>query len=150
MSDVTSLAPPYFVPKPIFFVVAQARIVIEEASDAPYPVVMVPLEVTHTALATDQVLDRIRAMRTPFSEMVVDLLTFFKDTYEEVFNFRDGPPVHDACAVAYVSRSVVPCEHEGRGVRPELLKNCLHFTSFCTLLHPGLIYSGCNTCAWTL
>jgi inosine-uridine nucleoside N-ribohydrolase len=48
----------------------QARIVTEEAADAPYPVVMVPLEVTHTALATTEVLTRIRAMGSPFADMV--------------------------------------------------------------------------------
>ena len=37
---------------------------------------------------------------------MVDLLTFFKDTYETVFNFKTGPPVHDACAIAFVSRCV--------------------------------------------
>ena len=48
----------------------QARIVTEEAADAAYPVVMVPLEVTHTALATAEVLARIRAMGSPFADMV--------------------------------------------------------------------------------
>ena len=48
----------------------QARIVTEEAADAAYPVVMVPLEVTHTALATAEVLARIRAMGSPCADMV--------------------------------------------------------------------------------
>jgi len=64
-------------------------------------VVMVPLEVTHTALATDKVLNRIKMMDSKFSTMIVDLLLFFKDTYKRVFDF-ESPPVHDACAVAYV------------------------------------------------
>merc|ERR1711865_681780 len=64
-------------------------------------VVMVPLEVTHTALATEHVLSRIKSLDTPFATLVVDLLTFFRDTYKRVFDF-DHPPVHDICAVAYV------------------------------------------------
>eukprot|EP00466_Bigelowiella_natans_P007188 jgi/Bigna1/40369/e_gw1.42.26.1 len=63
--------------------------------------IMVPLEVTHTALATEAVLKRIKDFNTPFGDMSVDLLTFFKDTYERVFGFKH-PPVHDPCAMAYV------------------------------------------------
>ena len=32
--------------------------------------------------------------------MIVDLLTFFKQTYTDVFGFP-APPLHDPCAVAY-------------------------------------------------
>merc|ERR1711865_1057703 len=64
-------------------------------------VVMVPLEVTHTALATAQVLGRISAFDSRFGSMIVELLTFFKDTYKRVFQM-DDPPVHDPCAVAYL------------------------------------------------
>ena len=69
---------------------------------------MVPLEVTHTALATSQVIERIRVGNSekelkgiPFRELIVDLLMFFADTYKRVFRF-DDPPLHDPCAVAYV------------------------------------------------
>jgi inosine-uridine nucleoside N-ribohydrolase len=64
-------------------------------------VVMVPLEVTHTALATEPVLERILRMNSPYASMVVDLLCFFKQTYLDVFNFA-SPPLHDPCAVAYI------------------------------------------------
>mmetsp|Transcript_24307 Transcript_24307/g.58659 ORF Transcript_24307/g.58659 Transcript_24307/m.58659 type:complete len:349 (+) Transcript_24307:428-1474(+) len=74
-----------------------AKIVFE--SDTK--VVMVPLEVTHTALATGSVLQQIKDIDSPFAKMSVDLLCFFKDTYKDVFDF-DDPPVHDPCAVAYV------------------------------------------------
>lgn len=68
---------------------------------------MVPLEVTHTALATPAVLDAVRGKEGPsgaasaFRAKMVDLLTFFGSTYKQVFGF-DSPPLHDACAVAYV------------------------------------------------
>lgn len=64
------------------------------------PLCMVPLEVTHTVLATTSILDRI-GFGTPFKATIRDLLTFFAKTYKEVFDF-DHPPVHDPCAVAYL------------------------------------------------
>lgn len=63
------------------------------------PITMVPLEVTHQALATDAVLSRIDALRTPVGEMAGELLRFFAATYERVFGFP-APAVHDPCAVA--------------------------------------------------
>lgn len=67
------------------------------------PVVMVPLEVTHTALATPMVLSDIatKCANSRFSTCMVELLTFFKDTYLRVFKF-ESPPVHDPCAVAWL------------------------------------------------
>src|SRR5438067_5882917 len=62
---------------------------------------MSPLEVTHQALATGEVLDRLRAANRPVANFVVDLLTFFGDTYRNVFGFP-APPLHDPCAVAAV------------------------------------------------
>lgn len=66
------------------------------------PVTMVPLEVTHTALVTGDVMRRIRSIGNPvFVQTVTELLHFFADTYSKVFKF-DMPPLHDPCAVAYV------------------------------------------------
>jgi purine nucleosidase len=59
------------------------------------------LNVTHQALATTAVLERITALGTPLAEVCVELLTFFGDTYREVFGF-EAPPVHDPVAVAHV------------------------------------------------
>eukprot|EP00854_Cymbomonas_tetramitiformis_P016395 gene16395-19460_t len=48
------------------------------------PVTMVPLEVTHTALVTPEVLGRIRsATSTPFRNLLGDLLIYFRDTYRK-------------------------------------------------------------------
>src|SRR6266566_4589160 len=65
------------------------------------PLTMSPLEVTHQALATGAVLDRLRAANRPVASFAADLLTFFSDTYRNVFGFP-APPVHDPCAVAAV------------------------------------------------
>jgi inosine-uridine nucleoside N-ribohydrolase len=65
-------------------------------------VTMVPLEVTHTALVSPDVLDFILSNRhTPFTNMMRDMMTFFAKTYQEVFGFA-SPPLHDPLAVAYV------------------------------------------------
>ena len=74
-----------------------AKIVFESA----VPLVMIPIEVTHTALATPSVIQRICAPRTPFLSLVREILLFFKDTNKSVFGF-DSPPLHDPTAVAYV------------------------------------------------
>lgn len=62
-------------------------------------VTMVPLEVTHLALATPEVMARIDALDTPVARMSATLLRYFADTYERVFGFP-APAVHDPCAVA--------------------------------------------------
>lgn len=65
-------------------------------------VVMVPLDVTHTALCTDDILGRIRSLgHTDVIEKSIELLTYFAKTYKTVFGF-DHPPLHDPCAVAFV------------------------------------------------
>jgi inosine-uridine nucleoside N-ribohydrolase len=65
------------------------------------PITLVPLEVTHRALATPEILDRIAALGTPVAAVAVDLMRYFAETYERVFGF-DAPAVHDPCAVAAV------------------------------------------------
>ena len=69
--------------------------------DSGVPITLVPLEVTHRALATDDVVRRIGALGTPVAEMSVALMRFFADTYRRVFRF-DAPAVHDPCAVAAI------------------------------------------------
>lgn len=65
-------------------------------------VTMCGLDVTHHALATPDVVERLRAMRTTVAGTAADLLRFFASTYDEVFGMPD-PPVHDPVAVAAVA-----------------------------------------------
>jgi inosine-uridine nucleoside N-ribohydrolase len=65
------------------------------------PITMSPLEVTHQALATDEVIGCLRAAHRTVADFAADLLIFFGDTYRNVFGFP-APPVHDPCAVAAV------------------------------------------------
>ncbi len=74
------------------------------------PVTMCGLNVTHQALATDAVLDRLRALGTPLADTVVLLLGFFRDRYREIWGLP-GAPLHDPVAVARViDPALVRCE----------------------------------------
>jgi purine nucleosidase len=76
---------------------------------AGWPVTMVGLDLTHQALATKEVVGRIGALGTPLAGTIVELMEFFRSTYDAVSGFV-APPVHDACAVARLIRpEVVEC-----------------------------------------
>jgi len=92
---------------------------------------MIPLNVTHTAIFTSAVHRRLLAgssstqapeegegaplhpeeglkymppPATSLRHMLSTLILFFARTYKETFNFVDGPPIHDALTIAYLSR----------------------------------------------
>jgi len=65
-----------------------------------------PLDLTHQALATPAVLERIAALGSPVARIAVQLMEFFRETYRRNAGF-DSPPVHDPCAVARVIDSQV-------------------------------------------
>ncbi|MCQ6561375.1 nucleoside hydrolase [Paenibacillus mendelii] len=88
------------------FVDAEAAKVVFESG---VPLTMFGLDLTHKALATPEIQERIQAIGNPVSGFVVELLQFFMHTYKEVFGF-DGAPIHDACCVAYcIDPSVFTC-----------------------------------------
>src|SRR5689334_7653552 len=74
-----------------------AHIVFNES----WPLTMVGLDVTHQALATPEVRERIAAIGAETSRIVGELLDFFGATYLSQQGFT-APPVHDPVAVAYV------------------------------------------------
>ena len=87
-----------------------AQIVINN----PIKTVMLPINVTHTAIVNQDIHAHLcsphrrvdDAPTTPESnlrKLLSSLITFFGETYREVFGFQDGPPLHDALTVAYVS-----------------------------------------------
>jgi uridine nucleosidase len=78
-----------------------------------YPkTILVPLNITHQAIATESILQQIQkgssihgdtvstTRRSLVREMLYELLTFFASTYKKEFGFNDGPPVHDPLAIA--------------------------------------------------
>jgi purine nucleosidase len=84
-----------------------------EAADVVFtsgvPVTLCGLDVTHQALATPAVLERLAAVGTPLATTTVALLRFFGDRYRERWGI-DAPPVHDPVAVARVlDPSLVQC-----------------------------------------
>ena len=80
------------------------------------PITMCPLEVTHQALASEQVMSRLRSANRRVATLVADLLGFFAETYRKVFNFP-AAPVHDPCAVAAV---IDPTLIKSKPVRVEI------------------------------
>ena len=86
-----------------------------EAADAVVrsgvPVTMVGLDVTHQALADDDVCARIAAIGSPLATTCVELLRFFGSTYRDIWGFP-APPLHDPVAVAHVlDPTLVPTVH---------------------------------------
>jgi len=76
-----------------------AKIVFESG----VPLTMCGLDLTHQAMATPAIRERIRRIGNPVADFVVELLDYFMQTYKEVFGM-DGQlcaPIHDACCVAY-------------------------------------------------
>ncbi|WP_179855149.1 nucleoside hydrolase [Paractinoplanes atraurantiacus] len=65
-------------------------------------ITMIGLNVTHQALATDEVIAEFRGMGTRVGAVCAELMTFFASTYRGVFGF-DHPPAHDPIAVAAVA-----------------------------------------------
>lgn len=66
-----------------------------------WPVTMIGLDLTHQALATPEVIEKIAAIKTKPAQFVLEMLDFFGKMYKKAQGFT-YPPVHDPCAVAYV------------------------------------------------
>lgn len=69
--------------------------------EAPWSVTMVGLDVTHQAGCTEDTHRRIAAIGTRAATFTSELLEFFRGAYRRQERLED-PPLHDACAVAYV------------------------------------------------
>ncbi|KAJ7167565.1 Inosine/uridine-preferring nucleoside hydrolase domain-containing protein [Mycena filopes] len=86
--------------------------------DAPVKKAMIPINVTHTAIVTRAIhahlLDpgtELQGDSVPLPKATTNLrhtlstlISFFADSYKSTFGFEDGPPLHDALTVAYVSQ----------------------------------------------
>ena len=71
--------------------------------DADTEIVMVGLDVTHSAIFPGDRFEELRALGTPVGTMAADLLDFFLRFHREQYGL-DGVPIHDACAVAALLR----------------------------------------------
>jgi uridine nucleosidase len=85
--------------------------------NAPVPKTMIPLNVTHKAIVTSAVHAKLMnstahdapppGAATASSQLrytLSTLISAFREAYESVFGFMDGPPLHDALTIAYVSK----------------------------------------------
>jgi purine nucleosidase/pyrimidine-specific ribonucleoside hydrolase len=87
------------------------------------PLTMVGLNLTHQALATPEIVARIRGVGGDLGRIAADWLGFFSATYKELWGF--DAPLHDPCALALafvpdLARSVdsfVAVETDGRWTR---------------------------------
>lgn len=58
--------------------------------------ILIPLNLTHKALATDEVMKRVLGDgKSNIRRLFYDLFLFFKKTYEHAQGFESGPPIHD-------------------------------------------------------
>lgn len=85
---------------------------------------MVGLNLTHQALATPEVVDRLRAMPHRLGQVAAGWMGFFGSSYRRVWDFA-APPVHDPCTIAALvapelvgwRESFVAVELDGRWTR---------------------------------
>jgi purine nucleosidase/pyrimidine-specific ribonucleoside hydrolase len=63
------------------------------------PIKMVGLNLTHQALATPEVVTRMKAMRHQVGRIAAEWMGFFGSSYRSIWEF-DAPPVHDPCTLA--------------------------------------------------
>lgn len=68
---------------------------------SPVPVSMVGLNLTHQALATPEVVERMRGLKHHVGETAAAWMGFFGSSYNRVWRF-DAPPLHDPCTIASI------------------------------------------------
>lgn len=104
--------------------------------NAPVSKTMIPLNVTHKAIVTNSIhaklLDptseqeaRSGAPSSQLRHTLSTLISFFAEAYKATFGFVDGPPIHDALTIAYVSQ---PELFTGRRYRVDVELNGAHTT----------------------
>ena len=60
---------------------------------------MVGLNLTHQALATPEIVERMRVMPHRVGQVAAAWMGFFGSSYQRIWDF-DAPPVHDPCTIA--------------------------------------------------
>jgi uridine nucleosidase len=118
--------------------------------DVPVKKTMIPLNVTHTAIVTRQIHARLLDPRkltwegaalpeasSKLRHTISTLISFFAQAYRLTFGFTDGPPIHDALTIAYVSnpdlficdRYRVDVELTGQYSSGETVVDLMHYRS---------------------
>lgn len=66
------------------------------------PIIMVPLEVTHTALITEDIFQAFKELpNKKLGSILYDLNRVFQKNYKDTQNFN-FPPAHDPCAMFFL------------------------------------------------
>lgn len=65
------------------------------------PLTIVPLDVTHQALVSQNRIEQIRELDTPVGTAVVGMMEFFNRFDSEKYG-SEGAPLHDPCTIAYL------------------------------------------------
>jgi uridine nucleosidase len=83
--------------------------------NAPVKKTMMPINVTHTAIVTEKIHSQLLSpdstntpgflpkASTKLRHTLSTLISFFAEAYKSTFGFNDGPPLHDALTIAYVT-----------------------------------------------
>ncbi len=87
-----------------------------EVLDSGVAITMMPLDVTHKALATRSRIDAFRALGTRVGTFTADMLDFFERFDVEKYG-SEGGPLHDPCVIAYLIR---PDLFSGRHINVEV------------------------------
>lgn len=80
------------------------------------PIVVMPLDVTHKALATAPRIEAFRALGTEPGRMVAEWTDFFERFDKQKYG-SSGAPLHDPCVIAYLLR---PALFSGRHINLEI------------------------------
>lgn len=72
---------------------------LEVVLSSGLPIRMVGLNLTHQALATPNVVSKMRGMNHTIGKVCAEWMGFFGSSYNAVWNF-ESPPVHDPCTIA--------------------------------------------------
>jgi pyrimidine-specific ribonucleoside hydrolase len=96
----------------------------DEVFTSGLPIRMVGLDLTHQALATEEVRARMRGLGTELGRIAAEWMEFFSGTYRAVHRLP-GSPLHDPCAVAWLAHpdlitgaeTFVAIELDGRWTR---------------------------------
>lgn len=95
---------------------------LEVVLKSELPITMIGLDVTHQALITKEIFDKLEAMNTEVSKTMTGLMRFFAKTYNDVFEMPD-PPLHDPLAIAVL---IDPTVTKNRFVNVEIELNGTH------------------------
>jgi uridine nucleosidase len=118
--------------------------------NSPVKTTMIPINVTHMAIATNEIQYRLLsglqlpalsqpslldasivdsshpplpAPKTPLRHTLSTLITYFASTYKSVFGFHSGPPLHDTLTIAYLQS---PDLFKGKRYRVDVELNSGH------------------------